>query len=139
MAVPFIGREALDAGRLTRHRLRTHFEAVFPGVYVPAGVDLSAVARAQAAYLWTGREGVVDHHLPPPQPQIPVYDAYGGLIAELDMGWEGMMIALDYEGDHHRTTRQAFNKGIRRHDAVTELGWNDIRVTSADSEGGVIA
>src|SRR4051794_7294920 len=59
MAGPFIGREALDAGRLTRDRLRTHFEAVFPGVYVPAGVDLSAVARAQAAYLWTGREGVV--------------------------------------------------------------------------------
>lgn len=269
MAVPFIGREALDAGRLTRHRLRTHFEAVFPGVYAPAGAELSAIARAQAAYLWTGREGVlagrsaaalhgtkwvdanrppevlwsnrraprglrvwsdsvaddeivtirgmrvttpertaldiacryperravalidalaratklkpadvelladryvgrrriraaratlnlvdagaespqetylrlmvIDNHFPPPQTQIPVYDAYGGLIAELDMGWEGMMIALDYEGDHHRTTRQAFNKGIRRHDAVTELGWNDIRVTAADSEGGVIA
>ncbi len=82
---------------------------------------------------------VIDNRFPPPQTQIPVYDAYGGLIAELDMGWEGMMIALDYEGDHHRATRAAFNKDIRRHDAVTELGWTDIRVTSADSEGGVIA
>ncbi len=59
MAVPFLGREALDAGRLTRHRLRTDFEAVFPGVYAPAGAELTAIARAQAAYLWTGREGII--------------------------------------------------------------------------------
>ncbi|MFB1295204.1 hypothetical protein ACAG24_006805 [Mycobacterium sp. pW049] len=82
---------------------------------------------------------VMDHDFPPPQTQIPVYDECGVLVAELDMGWEDMMIGLDYEGDHHRQTRYAFNKSIRRHDAVTGLGWTDIRVTSSDTDGGIIA
>jgi hypothetical protein len=81
---------------------------------------------------------VMANGFPRPQTQIPVWHC-GALVAELDLGWEGMMIALDYEGDHHRTTREAFNKGIRRHDAVTELGWTDLRVTSQDSEGTIIA
>ena len=76
---------------------------------------------------------------PRPETQIPVYDDYGGLIAELDMGWRDTMIAVDYEGDHHRRTPWEFNKGIRRHDAVTARGWDDIRVTSADTDGGIVA
>jgi hypothetical protein len=42
---------------------------------------------------------IIDNDFPPPQTQIPVYDDYGGLVAELDMGWQDMMIALDYEGE----------------------------------------
>jgi very-short-patch-repair endonuclease len=67
-----------------------------------------------------------------------VYDEYGVLVAVLDMGWEDIKLALDYEGDHHRSPIR-FNKDIRRHDDVTELGWMDIRVTSRDTEGGIIA
>ena len=43
----------------TRHRLRTRFVTVYPDVYVPAGAELTAVARAKAAWLWTRREGIV--------------------------------------------------------------------------------
>ncbi|MBX7434410.1 hypothetical protein JDV09_20245 [Mycobacterium sp. Y57] len=82
---------------------------------------------------------LIRNGFPRPETQIAVYDGGGGLVAELDMGWRDVMVAVDYEGDHHRRTRQQFNKGIRRHDAVTELGWDDIRVTSADTDGGVIA
>ena len=81
---------------------------------------------------------VIRHGFPRPQTQIPVYDEYGALIAVLDMGWEEIKLALDYEGDHHRNPVR-FNTDIRRHDAVTELGWMDIRVTSRDTEGGIIA
>jgi hypothetical protein len=80
---------------------------------------------------------VIRHGFPRPQTQIPVYDEYGALIAVLDMGWEDIKLALDYEGDHHRNPVR-FNKDIRRHDHVTELGWMDIRVTSRDTEGGII-
>ena len=80
---------------------------------------------------------VIRHGFPRPQTQIPVYDEYGALVAVLDMGWEEIKLALDYEGDHHRNPVR-FNKDIRRHDAVTELGWMDIRVTSRDTEGGII-
>lgn len=81
---------------------------------------------------------IIRNGFPRPQTQIPVYDEYGALVAVLDMGWEDMKLALDYEGDHHRTPVR-FNKDIRRHDDVTELGWMDIRVTSRDTEGGIIA
>ncbi|MGH3675850.1 MAG: hypothetical protein ACRDU5_08970 [Mycobacterium sp.] len=32
---------------------------IYPGVYVPRGVDLSAVQRSRAAWLWSRRRGVV--------------------------------------------------------------------------------
>jgi len=80
---------------------------------------------------------VIRNGFPRPKTQIPVYDEHGALIAVLDMGWEDIKLALDYEGDHHRNPVR-FNKDIRRHDDVTELGWRDIRVTSQDTEGGII-
>jgi very-short-patch-repair endonuclease len=76
---------------------------------------------------------------PPPQTQIAVYDGYGGLVAVLDMGWEDFKLAVDYEGDHHRIDRRQFNKDIRRAEAVTELGWVDLRITAEDTPGGIIA
>lgn len=75
---------------------------------------------------------------PEPQTQIPIYDQYGQLAAVADMGWEDIKVGVDYEGEHHRTTRGAFNKGIRRHETVTGLGWIDIRVTLEDTEAGII-
>lgn len=267
MAIPFIAREVLDTGRLTRHQLRTRHAVVYPGVYAEAGVPLTARDRAKAAWLWSKRRGILagrsaaamhgskwldaslpaeilynNRHAPPgvrtwadaveddeitmidgipvtspartaldmacryplntavtaidalanaarlksadiemmaerhrgrrgipharkvlelvdpgaespketwlrllvirngyrkPTTQIPVYDEYGVLVAVLDMGWEDMKLALDYEGEHHRNPVR-FNKDIRRHDAVTQLGWTDIRVTSLDTEGVII-
>lgn len=75
---------------------------------------------------------------PPPQTQIPVYDDYGQLVAVLDMGWENIKLAVEYDGDHHWTDRRQFNKDIRRAEALTDLGWIDVRVTAEDTEGGVI-
>jgi hypothetical protein len=80
---------------------------------------------------------VIRNGFPPPTTQIPVRDQYGALVAVLDMGWEDIKVALDYEGAHHRDPIR-FNKDIHRHDAVTELGWTDIRVTSQDTEGGIV-
>ncbi len=76
---------------------------------------------------------------PPPQTQIPVYDEYGQLVAVLDMGWEHLKLAVEYDGDHHWTDRRQFNKDIRRAEALTDLGWIDVRVTAEDTQGGVIA
>jgi hypothetical protein len=81
---------------------------------------------------------VIRNGFPRPRTQIPVYDENGVVVAVLDMGWEDIKLSLDYEGDHHRNPAR-FNKDIRRHDDVTELGWMDIRVTSRDTEGGIIA
>lgn len=267
MGEPFIGSEAIASGALTPHKLRTRYTAIHPDVYLPRGAETTAVTMAEAAWLWSRREGVVagqsaaamhgakwvdaskpaellwwnrrppkdvrtwSHqvgddeveligcipvttpartavdlacryplddavaaidalahatHLkmadvdlltqrfkgrrgirgaraaldlvdpgaespretwlrllvirngfPRPQTQIPVRDEYGALIAVPDLGWEDLKIGMDYEGEHHRGPVR-FNKDIRRHDALAELDWIDIRVTSLDTEAGII-
>jgi hypothetical protein len=269
MGAPFIGSEAVASGALTPYALRTRFMAIHRDVYVARDIELTAVVRAHAAWLWSQRRGVVagrsasalhgakwvdanrpaeiiyeNRHapaairtwsdrieddeaallggvkvttsartaldlacrypvakavaaidalaratdlkmadvdllaeryrgrrgirrarialslvdagaespretwlrllliragFPPPQTQIPVYDEYGQLVAVLDMGWENVKLAVEYDGDHHWTDRRQFNKDIRRAEALTELGWIDVRVTAEDTEGGVIA
>lgn len=52
---PFTGTEALAAGLVTPHQLRTNFQLVHRNVYVPRGQKLTAVTRATAAWLWSGR------------------------------------------------------------------------------------
>ncbi|MEZ0052519.1 very-short-patch-repair endonuclease [Mycobacterium sp. MAA66] len=59
MGEPFIGSEALSAGRLTRHQLRTSFVAVHKDVYVPRGTRPTAITRAKAAWLRSKRRGVL--------------------------------------------------------------------------------
>jgi len=52
---PFRGTDALAAGIVTPHRLRTDFEPVHRNVYIPRGQKLTPVTRAVAAWLWSGR------------------------------------------------------------------------------------
>ncbi|MGE2713993.1 hypothetical protein ACQI4L_08045 [Mycolicibacterium litorale] len=59
MQQPFIGSEAIARGVLTRGQLRARYAAVHPGVYLPKGAEQTLLARAQAAWLWTGRRGVI--------------------------------------------------------------------------------
>lgn len=59
MVEPFIGSEAVAAGRLTRHDLRARFVAVHKDVYVPRGTRPTAVLRAKAAWLRSRRRGVL--------------------------------------------------------------------------------
>ena len=268
MGEPVIGSEELKAERLTRNALRSRFAAIYPDVYLPREAEVTAVARAKAAWLWSRRGGVIagqsaaaTHgakwvdprrpaevlwgnrrpppgirswsdivaddeimvingirvttpartaldiacryplgkavaaidalaratHLkmadvelladrykgrrgirkartvldlvdagaespretwlrllliragfPRPQTQIRVHDEFGVLVAVLDMGWENVKVAADYEGEHHWMNRSRFNSDIRRAEAVTGQGWIDVRVTVEDTEGGII-
>jgi len=90
--------------------------------------------REKAGWLILHRAG-----FPAPQTQIPVVDEYGQIVAVLDMGWERIKLAVEYDGDHHWTDRRQFKKDIGRAEALTELGWVDVRVTADDTEGGVVA
>ncbi|ODR04890.1 hypothetical protein BHQ21_16105 [Mycobacterium sherrisii] len=59
LSQPFIGSEALAAGALNRHQLRTRYRAVFPNVYLPRHVEASLQVRIVAAWLWSKRRGIV--------------------------------------------------------------------------------
>lgn len=56
---PFLGNEALSKGFVTEYQLRTQYRAIHRNVYVTKGSDLTAEARAKAAWLWAGRDAVV--------------------------------------------------------------------------------
>ncbi|OLT87762.1 hypothetical protein [Mycobacterium syngnathidarum] len=54
---PFLGSEALVAGKLNRYQLTTRYEMLHRDVYVPRGALLTPVDKATAAWLWSGRRG----------------------------------------------------------------------------------
>lgn len=56
---PIIGSEALASGALTRGELRWRFTALYPNVYVPKGTTPSLSTYAIAAWLWSGRRGII--------------------------------------------------------------------------------
>jgi hypothetical protein len=47
-----------------------------------------------------------------------VRDESGGIVAYLDMGWDDIMVAVEYDGDQHRTNRGQYVKDIRRWERV---------------------
>ncbi len=55
----FLGSEALAAGELNRYQLRTQHDAIYRNVYKPRGMPLTPADKAIAAWLWSGRRGVV--------------------------------------------------------------------------------
>lgn len=56
---PFLGTEALAAGTVTDHRLRTSYVAVHRNVYIPRDAQLTATDKAVAAWLFSRRGAVV--------------------------------------------------------------------------------
>ena len=59
MHEPFLGSEAIRAGTLTRGALRWNYTALLPDVYIHKDARIDIWARAKAAWLWTGRRGVI--------------------------------------------------------------------------------
>lgn len=56
---PFIGTEALDAGKVSRRTLRSRNEMVYRNVYMRKGEQLTPVTRAVAGWLWSDRNATV--------------------------------------------------------------------------------
>jgi Protein of unknown function (DUF559) len=266
---PFVGSEALANGLLSRHQLRTQCRALYPDVYVSRHVAASLSQRVAAAWLWSGRKGVVaglaaaavhgakwvdddlrielihanpraprglvtrrfllhddeqetrsgmqvttqartafdigrtgdlvtrvarldalvratdlnvedvmvlalrhpgspglrrletaldlvdggaqspketslrllliQAGLPRPDTQIAVLGDDGHPLAYLDMGWERWMVAVEYDGDQHRTDRRQYVKDIRRIEMLERMGWIVIRVVAEDHPANVVA
>jgi very-short-patch-repair endonuclease len=76
--------------------------------------------------------------LPRPQTQIPVNDDFGDVIAYLDMGWEDVKVAVEYDGEQHRNDRRQFAWDIRRSEMVERRGWILVRVVAGDRPAEII-
>lgn len=262
MGEPFVGSEAVACGLVTKSQLETRYARLFRGVYIDRDAALTAAVRAKAAWLWTGRRGIVagfsaaalhgsrwvddgrmvelihtNHHrsagvqlhrdtvaadeieiiggltvtspartaldlgcwyptmtavaaidalaaateikavdvellarkyagrrgiararraaelfdagaqspkeswlrivlveagLPRPQTQIPVFNEFGSVFAYLDMGWEEIKVAVEYDGEQHRNDRRQYSWDVRRLEKLERLGWIVVRVIAGD-------
>jgi hypothetical protein len=82
---------------------------------------------------------LVEAGLPLPQTQIPVTDEFGELVVYLDMGWEEVKVAVEYDGDHHRTDRRQYGWDIRRSEMLQRRGWIVVRVVAGDRPADIIS
>ncbi|MGV0626765.1 hypothetical protein [Mycolicibacter minnesotensis] len=69
-----------------------------------------------------------DAGFPKPATQIPVLGEDGFPRYFLDMGWEDIMLAVEYDGDQHRTSRSQFVKDVERLEYLRQAGWTHITV-----------
>jgi very-short-patch-repair endonuclease len=73
-----------------------------------------------------------------PQTQIPVRDEVGNVFAYLDMGWEDFKVAVEYDGDQHRSDRRQYTWDVRRFERLQRCGWFVVRVVSGDRPADII-
>ncbi|WIB77130.1 hypothetical protein DEJ28_16005 [Curtobacterium sp. MCPF17_002] len=128
-----LGDHMIGIGRLTS---REHLVAT-----IHAGDRAVTRARAAIERIRLGAESptetslrllVVDAGFPDPDLNVDVHAADGRFIGRVDMAWPGLRIALEYDGDHHRTDRDAFHRDRSRGNDFTSEGWVVIRATSTD-------
>ncbi|WP_298862776.1 hypothetical protein [uncultured Microbacterium sp.] len=77
------------------------------------------------------RLAIVDADLPEPVVQFEVNDG-DRLIARVDLAYPQWRIAIEYEGDGHRTDKEQWRRDIQRQRELEDRGWIVIRLTQAD-------
>ncbi len=75
---------------------------------------------------------LIDAGLPSPKTQILVHNGDFYPLAYLDMGWEDYLVAVEYDGDHHRKDRKQYLKDMSRLRMLELRGWIVIRVVAED-------
>lgn len=91
---------------------------------VCAGVDSPMETRVRLLLVRAG--------LPCPAVNRDVYDAAGGWLARPDLSYPALKIAIEYDGDHHRTDRKQWRRDRARDANLREAGWIVITLTADD-------
>lgn len=99
-------------------RLRSALAEARPGVDSPRETAL--------------RLAIVDAGFPEPVVNGYIQSGEGFIVAKADLSYPGYRVALEYEGDHHRTDRRQWFRDVARYRELESLGWVALRVTAAD-------
>ncbi|WNG86429.1 hypothetical protein C6A87_021675 [Mycobacterium sp. ITM-2016-00317] len=75
---------------------------------------------------------------PRPSTQIPVTSADGRRRYYLDMGWEDLKLAVEYDGDQHRVDPVQFAHDIQRAEDLDEIEWTRIRVVKSNTTSDIL-
>ncbi|WP_163803969.1 endonuclease domain-containing protein [Mycolicibacterium anyangense] len=81
---------------------------------------------------------LIEAGFPRPQTQIPVLAPDGYPRYFLDLGWPDLKIAVEYDGEQHRTDRMQYRGDVTRSEYIQQLGWRRIRVLAGDRGPDVI-
>jgi hypothetical protein len=158
MAVATIQRTAFDLGRhLPRLAAVQHLDAL------ARATKLNAEHVLPLADQYTGARGVrllkdalelmdagaespqetrtrlvlMDGGFPRPTTQIQVPNDAGSSYY-LDMGWEDIMVAVEYDGGHHRDDPDQWAKDIARLEELQRRGWIVIRVIAGHRPASIL-
>lgn len=103
---------------------------------VPATLNAvdSGAQSPRETYL---RLDLINAGFPRPMTQIPVARP-GGRWYYLDMGWPDILVAVEYDGEHHRTSRSAYAVDVERQDYLISIGWIIVRVLADHRRADVI-
>src|ERR1700759_1250129 len=111
-------------GRRGIERARTSMDLVDAGAQSPKETWLRLV--------------LIRAGLPRPQTQIPVYDDFGDAAAYLDMGWDDVKVAVEYDGEQHRSDRWQYARDVRRSEMIDRRGWILVRVVAGDRPAEIV-
>ena len=79
---------------------------------------------------------LIAEDFPRPQTQIPVPGPDGSPKYFLDMGWEDLMLAVEYDGEQHA---DQLGYDIVRSEYIAGIGWTVVRVAAAHRKSDVLA
>lgn len=78
---------------------------------------------------------LIDEDFPRPQTQIPVLGMDGRPRYFLDMGWEDMMLAVEYDGGQHA---DQLGYDIIRNEYIARVGWSVVRVAAGHRRADIL-
>jgi hypothetical protein len=78
---------------------------------------------------------LVDNGLPEPLTEVEILDGDGESVAWVDMFYPGLGLAVEYDGQQHRTSDKQYSRDIVRVDAIRSLGLDIARVDKFGLEG----
>ncbi|MFZ7087547.1 DUF559 domain-containing protein [Curtobacterium sp. RRHDQ10] len=78
------------------------------------------------------RLAVVDRGLPEPELNVAVFDDTGTFLGRPDMVYRAARVAIEYDGDHHRTDRGTWQHDASRSNGFVVNGWTVLHVTARD-------
>jgi hypothetical protein len=106
----------------------------FPGIATVRAAIALARERVESPKETQTRLLLVNAGLPEPVVQFEV-SANTRFIARVDLAYPELRIALEYEGDGHRTDKHQWRVDIRRQRELEDCGWIVIRLTELDLTG----
>lgn len=69
---------------------------------------------------------------PEPELNLEVCDPVTGNVYFIDLAYPDERIAIEYDGDEHRTNRRRWRDDLQKSAALQRMGWSLHRLTMAD-------